>query len=211
VAPPFGVIEAAAASDLAPGYVSRLLDALDREALVTRSRGGGVVGVDIAGLLRRWAQTYEVFRSNLASYFVAPNGPEYALSQLASLAPVSKFVITGSFAAVQFAPVAAPALLVAYCDDIPSARDAHGLLPSDRGANLILLQPFNPVVFDRTSTLGLITYAAPSQVAVDCLTGNGRMPSEGEALIDWMVQNEAEWRLPGLANAVQKLADQRDS
>jgi hypothetical protein len=37
------------------------------------------------------------------------------------------------------------------------------------------------------------------------------MPSEGEALIDWMVQNEAEWRLPGLANAVQKLADQRDS
>lgn len=207
VAPPFGVIEAAAASDLAAGYVSRLLDALDRDALVDRSRGGGVVRVDITGLLRRWAQTYQVFRSNVASYFVAPNGPEYALSQLASLAPVSKFVVTGSYAAVRIAPVAAPALLVGYCDDIPSARDAHGLLPSERGANLILLQPFDPVVFDRTSMQGPITYAAPSQVAVDCLTGNGRMPSEGEALIDWMVQNEAEWRLPGLANVMQKLAD----
>ena len=207
VAPPFGVIQAAAACQLAPGYVSRLLDALDREGLLDRSRGGGVVRVDIEGLLRRWAQSYQVFRNNVASHFVAPQGPEHALSQLARQEPGSNFVVTGSFAAVQLAPVAAPALLVGYCDDIPRAREAQGLLPSDRGANVILLQPFDPVVFDRTSRQGSITYAAPSQVAVDCLTGNGRMPSEGDALIDWMVQNEAKWRLPGLASVLPGWAE----
>jgi hypothetical protein len=204
VAPPFGVNEAAAACQIAPGYVSRLLDALDREGLVDRSRGGGVVRVDIAGLLQRWAETYDVFRTNTASRFVATNGPEEALSRLATDREVSQFVVTGSFAAVRVAPVAAPALLVAYCDDIAKAPGAPGLLPSDRGANLILLQPFDPVVFDRTRTESSVTYAALSQVAVDCLTGNGRMPSEGETLIDWMIHNEGEWRLPGLANVMPR-------
>ncbi len=204
VAPPFGVNEAAAASDLAPGYVSRLLDALDREALIDRSRGGGILRVDIAGLLRRWAETYGVFRSNSPSYFVAPNGPENALSQIASIDPVSRFVITGSFAAVRLAPVAAPALLIGYCDDIPTVQEAYGFLPSDRGANLILLRPFDSIVWDRTITQGTITYAAPSQVAVDCLTGNGRMPAEGQALIEWMIHNVADWQLPEMTAAMQR-------
>lgn len=39
-----------------------------------------------------------------------------------------------------------------------------------------------------------ITYAAASQVAVDLLTGPGRGPAEGDALIEWMEQNEDAWR-----------------
>ena len=35
------------------------------------------------------------------------------------------------------------------------------------------------------------------------LTGNGRMPSEGEALLNWMLANEQEWRLNSLADAVE--------
>jgi hypothetical protein len=33
---------------------------------------------------------------------------------------------------------------------------------------------------------------------VDCLTGDARMPSDGEALIKWMRQNESQWRHPVL-------------
>ena len=29
-------------------------------------------------------------------------------------------------------------------------------------------------------------YVAPSQAVVDCLTGTGRMPAEGEAVLEWM-------------------------
>jgi hypothetical protein len=38
VRPPYGVSELAAAADLTAGYVSRLLDALDRDALIERGR-----------------------------------------------------------------------------------------------------------------------------------------------------------------------------
>ena len=41
-------------------------------------------------------------------------------------------------------------------------------------------------------------FASLAQVAIDCLTGFGRMPSEGEALIKWMQSNESQWRLTAL-------------
>jgi hypothetical protein len=92
------------------------------------------------------------------------------------------------------APVAAPALLIAYCERPEALAKEHGLLPSEEAANVILLSPYDQVVWERTSFHNHLTYAAPSQVVVDCLTGNGRMPAEGEALLEWMVNNEASWR-----------------
>ncbi|NNN22532.1 MAG: hypothetical protein HKL80_11100 [Acidimicrobiales bacterium] len=75
-------------------------------------------------------------------------------------------------------------------------------MPADRGANVVLLNPFDRVVYERTTIENTnIRYVAPSQAAVDCLTGNGRMPSEGTALIDWMVENESAWRLSSLSEA----------
>ena len=54
---------------------------------------------------------------------------------------------------------------------------------SEEGANVVLLSPFDPVAEERTSFEASLPYAAPSQVVVDCLTGNSRMPTEGEALV----------------------------
>jgi hypothetical protein len=81
--------------------------------------------------------------------------------------------------------------------DVTAERtaSAFGLLPADRGANVVLLRPFDDVVWERTMVEDRVSYVSPSQVAVDCLTGNGRMPSEGEALLTWMVGNEEEWRM----------------
>ena len=60
-------------------------------------------------------------------------------------------VITGSFAAAaMMAPIAAPALLLAYCDRPQALASEHGLLPSEEGANVVLLSPFDPVVWERT-------------------------------------------------------------
>jgi hypothetical protein len=201
VFPPYGVSEIAKFTDLAPGYVSRLLETLYEEALVERSRRGQVESVDIPGLLRRWTETYDVLTSNVASTFVAPNGPENAMQQISSIGAKTRVAVTGSFAASRIAPVAAPMLLMAYCGDVQAVARTHSFLPADRGANVILLKPFDDVVWDRTRTQSLVTYASVSQVAVDCLTGNGRMPAEGEALLSWMMDNESEWRVPSLNNA----------
>jgi len=50
------------------------------------------------------------------------------------------------------------------------------------------------VVFDRCVDVDGMRYAAPSQVVVDLLTGPGRSPSEGQALLEWMEGDEDAWR-----------------
>lgn len=203
VRPPYGVREIAAATQLAPGYVSRLLDALDRDALIERPRRGGVESVDVPGLLRRWAESHDVLRANDAQTFLAPKGAAQALAQLGESPEADRLAITGSFAAVRLAPVAAPALLMAYCDEGAPIVDALGLLPADEGANVALLRPFDPVVWERTTEDRGLRYVAPSQAVVDCLTGTGRMPAEGEALLGWLAEDESRWRQGSLDDVAQ--------
>ncbi|HEX5145615.1 MAG TPA: helix-turn-helix domain-containing protein [Conexibacter sp.] len=194
VRPPYALQEIAASTRLTPGYVSRLLDALDREALIERDSRGPVRSVDVPALLRRWAETYDVLRANSATAFVAPHGPADAVERLVGLTNAGRIAVTGSFAAVRRAPVAAPALLMAYCEEVQRVADALGLLPAAGGGNVALLSPFDPVAWDRAQLELGIPYVAVSQAAVDCLTGNGRMPAEGEALLDWMARDESAWR-----------------
>lgn len=196
VSPPYGVRELAESAGLAVSYVSRVLDTLDGEALVERSKRGGVASVDVSGLLRRWAETYDVFRSNTTQRYLAPAGAGAALQQLVSVD--IRAAVTGSFAESRLAPIAAPTLLAAYTDTPEAVADALGLIPADQGANVALLTPFDPVVWERTSIVDGITYVAPTQVAVDCLTGNGRMPAEGDAILKWMSGNESSWRIARL-------------
>lgn len=199
VRPPFGVREVATVMGVAVSYVSHLFDFLDQEALIERSKRGRVESVDIPRLLRRWATEYDVFRTNETRSYVARRGAQQAIEQIRGNASLSNsLVTTGSFAAVRLAPVAAPALLAMYCNDPDELAMSLDLLPADAGSNVAILRPYDVVVWDRTSTEDGIRYAAPSQVAVDCLTGNGRMPAEGEALLTWMIESERAWRLPGL-------------
>jgi hypothetical protein len=193
--PPYGVTEIAEATQLTPGYVSRLLAALDDNALISRVKRGRVVSVEIAPLIRQWSETYDIFETNDAQMFVARAGSKDTLPLLAS--QPSRAAVTGSFAAVRIAPVAAPALLCVYAEDVEQVASALDLIPADQGSNVALLRPYDPVVWDRTIEQAGITYVAPSQVAVDCLSGNGRMPVEGDAVIEWMIVNESVWRTTG--------------
>jgi len=196
VRPPYGVRDLAAAGDLSPSYVSRLLDTLDDEALVKRSARGGVKSVDISRLIRRWAETYDVFRSNTTLRFLAPGGATDAVNKFAATS--ARVAITGSFAAVRLAPVVAPTLVVAYSDAPQDLAESLGFVPTDQGANVALLTPFDQVVWERTVKADALTYVAPAQAAVDCLTGNGRMPAEGDAVLQWMTEDENTWRLSTL-------------
>lgn len=200
VRPPYRVTDAAAGTELAPGYVSRLFDALDDEALVERAQRGRVTSVDVGGLIRRWTENYDVFATNNAQTFLAPRGADRALPRLAGVSVSGRIAVTGSFAAVRLAPVAAPALLCVYAERTEALAEALELIPADDGANVALLRPFDPVVWQRTIEEDGVAYVAPSQLAVDCLTGNGRMPAEGESVVDWMLANENAWRVDSLSD-----------
>jgi hypothetical protein len=168
VRPPYGVREIATATGVASGYVSKVLETLDRQALIEREPRGPVEAVNIPGLLHRYVKSYDVLKNNTAATFLAPAGAADALRRLTDTG--ARCVVTGSFAAVRLAPVAAPSLLMAYCDDIEKTAAALDLLPTDSGANVALLSPYDPVVWERTITDGGIGYVAPTQVAMDCLS-----------------------------------------
>ena len=199
--PPYGVSGLASKAGVSPGYVSRLLETLGDEALVRREGRGPVTDVDWPALLRRRAESYRLFDTNDAVGFVAPRGARAVLEQLAQAVPAApgRWAATGSFAAVRVAPVAAPALLVAYVAE-PEATGAElGLLPAAEGADVVLARAHDPVVYERRQRApDGAWFVAPSQLVLDCLTGNGRMPAEGEAVLAWMEQNEPAWRAAGI-------------
>lgn len=197
VPPPMGVRELAEAVDVDAGYVSRVLGVLEQELLVSRAQRGPVTDVEWEGVLRRAASTYSLFDSNKTSTWVASAGPERLLADLTGKRAGS-WAITGSFAASRLAPVAAPEVAVIYAEDPDRLARAGRLLPVTRGANVVVAEPYDPIVLDRTVSSGADTYVSTGQVALDCLTGNGRMAAEGEAVLAWMRKYEQRWRTGSL-------------
>ena len=65
---------------------------------------------------------------------------------------------------------------------------------TDAGANVLLVEPFSPVLMRRSESRDGLRCAALSQVAADLLTSPGRGPAEAEALIAWMQEDEDAWR-----------------
>jgi len=203
VVPPFTATAVAEKSGVSLPYVSRLLTMLDREALINRGRQGLVVGVDWAELLRRRAETYQVFGTNTAHGFVSSQGAREALRRMVvSTEPIYR-AVTGSFAiGPLLEPVAAPSQLIVYVENVAATAQAMGLLPTDEGADVVLLTDFDYVVVDRPEYRYGYTVVRTSQLALDCLTGNGRLPAEGEALLAWMGRNE--WRYPSIDMVEQR-------
>jgi hypothetical protein len=190
--PPVGLRELARRAGVDPGYASRVVDFLDREALVTRTPRGPITNVDWRALLTRWSQEYSPFGHQGAMTYLAARGIPAIIARLKKTK--ARYAVTGSWAAAQVAPVAVPRLLLVYVDAPADVAKALDLRPGDAGANVAILRPFDDIVFERTSPKGGVTVAALSQVAADLLTSPGRGPNEGAALMDWMQQNEGAWR-----------------
>jgi len=190
--PPIGVRALAARTQTDPGYVSRLLESLAREALIKRDGRGPVSEVDWRRLIRRWAEDYVLIAGGRSASYLAPRGAQAVLDRIGAVS--LRYAVTGSFAASKMATAAPPRLLMVYVDRRQAAAEALDLRPAEAGANVLLLSPFDSVVYERTWERDGIVFAAPSQVAVDLLSSPGRSPAEADALMAWMTENERAWR-----------------
>jgi hypothetical protein len=194
--PPYGIQALAERSRTPIATVSRVVSFLDGEALVIREYRGAVTDVRWVELIRRWTQDYSFSESNCVAPYLGARGLPALLDRLPAL--TCRYAVTGSLAVTDLAPVAAPRLAAVFVDAPPDeAAAALGLRPAETGANVLLASPYDPVVFERTrrqGAQGMLVCAAPSQVAADLLTGPGRSPAEGEALLEWMREHEDAWR-----------------
>ena len=195
--PPLGVREIAANAQIDPGYVSRLLTLLEQDDYIGREPRGPVTRVDWPNLLRAWAKDYSLTSSNIATSYLQPRGLPTLLDALRTQGTSGglKYAISGSLAAARRAPIAPSRLGVVYVERLDEAAGALGLIPTETGANVLLVEPFDRVVFERTVLDEGLRYVSPAQAAADLLTSSGRGPEEAEALIEWMLGNEDAWRV----------------
>jgi len=179
--PPFAVREFAKRAAVSAASASRVLMLLDREALVERDERGIVSRAGRVELIRRWIRDYSMIKSNRVESFLEPRGISVLISKLR--AAKFKYAVTGSLAASWLAPLAPPRTVAIFVENISKVAAAMDLRRADSGSNVMLLEPFDPVVFARTWDRDGVRCAALSQLAADLLTGPGRDPAEGEEIL----------------------------
>jgi hypothetical protein len=193
--PPFGTRELAGRTESSAAMVSRVANLLEPDGIVTKeSPRGRIVLVDWEALARRWAMDYDFASSNALTMWLEPRGTRALFSRLRDTG--IRYAVTGSFAGYRFAPVAEPRLAALYIDDPDTTAQSLGLRPAETGGNVLLVRPFDPVVFERAEYDDGIIFARVTQTLLDLMTGPGRGPAEAEALLEWMRDNEDAWKLP---------------
>lgn len=192
-APPYSVPELIERSGASTGATYRVVKLLEEEELLEREPRGPVTVVQWRRLLERWSQDGGFMRSEVVRSFLLPRGVETVPDVLASARDL-RYVLTGSLAARSFAPHAPPRVAMIYVNDLAAAAERLGLRAVERGANVLLATQKGEVSFLRTRSVESVVIAAHSQIAVDLLTGPGRSPSEGQAVLNWMEGHEREWR-----------------
>ncbi|MFC7549766.1 hypothetical protein [Plantactinospora sp. GCM10030261] len=190
---PMTVPELIRLSGASTGATYRVVEFLEREALLRRGQGGRVVEVEWRRLLERWSEDYGFQSSNSVTRCLIPRGLP-ALEESLRDAQGLRYALTGSLAAHRLAPYAPVRLAMAYVDDVSQTIEKLSLRPVDSGANVLIAHGKYDVVFDRVEQDDGLTFVAPSQAVVDLLTGPGRSAAEGQEVLDWMERHESSWR-----------------
>ena len=194
--PPFGVRALAAAAATPLGSVSRVVSYVETEALLSRNDRKQILTVDREQLLNQWAKYYGVATTNTRRSYLEPRGLGALWPKLARL---RRYAVTGSSGGTGVAPTG---LAMIYVDNPEEAAQSLGLVATEAGANVWLLQPCDDVVFERTrikqipsgiSTTKVVTVSF-SQTVVDLLTSPGRGPQEAAALFQEMKETSDVWQ-----------------
>jgi hypothetical protein len=183
---PFGVRQLAAVAGTDPGYVSRLLDLFHREELVEREPRGPIVAVHVGRLIRRWAEDYHFGEAHRFVPVVHPHGVPGALARLRdSQVP---HALTARAGAAALSGTALPGTVAAYVDNperVAAILGAELIDATTGGANLLLIDPFDPFVFDGAWEASGLRYAARAQIIADLLGSPGPAPAQAASMLDF--------------------------
>lgn len=194
---PVGVRDLAGRAQVGAATSARVLELLDREAVITRGEDGAVTAVRKRALVDRWVQDYKVMTSNEVITTLDPRGLSHALETLRAVD--SRVALTGSAAARAYLPqdltsVSPLVSLSLYAEDPIGLMDLLGLRSVERGMNVLVMRPYDDVVYARSRRVEGLDYAAPAQVVADLLTGPGRSTEEAEQLMAVLETSETGWK-----------------
>jgi len=190
--PPYGIRELAMRSNTPAPTITRVAQFLEQEDLLQRNSAGRITDVQWRQILLRWTQDYNFITSNHTKTFLEPRGLDALLQKLQKAD--WPYAVTGSLATMPLGAIAPPRLAALYVPNSAQAAEHLHLHRAERGANVLLVEPFDPVVFERTTQVDGIIYTAVTQIAADLLTSSGRGPEEAEWVLQWMEEHEDAWR-----------------
>ncbi len=192
-APPMSVPQLIERSGASTGAVYRVVDFLERQDLLEREPRKPITRVSWREILERWSRDYDLNLGEAQARLLAPRGIASVRERLGEVRDID-YVLTGSSAAAYFEEYAQARLALIYTDEPERLTERLDLRPVETGANVLLVRPQDKVVYERGEERDGVRIAAPSQIAVDLLSGPGRGPAEAQALLDWMERNESAWR-----------------
>jgi len=213
-APPFRATQLAEMTGLSLPYVSRLLETMTQEALIER-HGRTIRHVDWPRLLRARASVVQLVSAGPV-LAVAPQGPAALLNRLLRRGHIQGeprsplLAVTGPALAERVSPLTgdiSPLILYLGGRGVPSASHLgiddfmaeNAVIPvtgSGATTNVWIFKDPPSYVFKGLRTDYGFPAVALSQCALDCLSGPGRMQSQGEAVLDAMIRTETQWRRP---------------
>jgi hypothetical protein len=192
--PPFSAGALAKHAQVDPGYTSRALALLVEDKLVVRNPRGDIVATEWPGILQRWLKDTPPGPHLAPTAFVAPRGPAAVVARLRATSLLHAITGAHALARLTGAPTHAP--LLAYVDDVASASGQLGLHPCDSGANVILIRPTEPCVFQRATESDGLCYVSPGWMLADLHDDRERA-----AALAWMATHENSWRLPSIVTS----------
>ncbi|PSL54221.1 transcriptional regulator with AbiEi antitoxin domain of type IV toxin-antitoxin system [Saccharothrix carnea] len=193
---PMGVRDLAERAQVGAATSARVLDLLDREAVIDREEHGSVTVVRKRALIERWVQDYHVMTSNEVVTTLDPRGLNHALQALSKAD--TRIAVTGSAAVRAYlpdgvTPVSPLVSLSLYAEDPIGLIEQLRLRAVDRGANVLVLRPYDEVVYTKATIVDGIAFAPPAQVVADLLTGPGRSSEEAEQLMAVLGAGDRGW------------------
>jgi hypothetical protein len=179
---PLGVRQLGAMAGTDPGYVSRLLDLFHREEVIEREPRGPIVAVHLARLIRRWAEDYRFGEAHRFVPVAHPHGVPGALARLRDAQ--IPHALTARAGAAALSGTALPGVVAAYVDNPERVAAILGAEPTDTGVNLLLIDPFDPFVFEGTWEASGLRYAARGQIIADLLGSPAPAPAQAASLLE---------------------------
>jgi hypothetical protein len=198
--PPYSLPMISKLSESSSGVTYRTVDYLVRQNLIElenvftgNRKTSRIISVDWLDIIEAWSKEYSFMQSNSVKSYFEPRGINEVVKNLRKINPKS-YAVTGSVAASNYEKYAEAKQIRIYAKDRDDLVIKLGLREVESGANVQIAATEYDSVFRGTAQMDGISVVALPQIAVDLLSGPGRNPIEGKAILDWMSTNEDTWR-----------------
>lgn len=173
--------------DMSPAGVYLVAELLESKGYVTREKDRSIRVTDPSRLLQDWAQNWTIDRNGVSRYFSFGRGSNDIIADLAKSAQAQgiEYALTGLAGAYLVAPFVRSDEVWTYVKgDSERLVKALDLRPVSSGANIVLLKPYDPGVFQGAREISGVRVVSDVQLYVDLLKFPGRGREQAEQVLE---------------------------